>query len=100
MSFVKDMHVKRRPMPEVTYDREEAPLEMDEYQKAHYQFLKNRPAPIKGDDRCVGYYPNIPDTPLLFRPKYPDLPYDDPQERRYFGEPVPTFFSKLKFLTF
>jgi hypothetical protein len=90
-SFVKDMHVKRREMPEVSYDPEEAPLDMDDYQKEHYQFYRNRPQPIKGDNRCIGYYPAIPDLPLAWRPKYPDLPYDDPQDRRYIGEPVSLF---------
>lgn len=90
-SFVKDMHVKRRPMPDVAFDVEEAPLEMDDYQKEHYQFFRNRPQPIKGDSRCIGYYPAIPALPLAWRPKYPDLPYDDPQERTYIGEPVRAF---------
>ena len=92
MSFIKDMHVKKKPVT-ITYDPEEVQIEMDEYQRVHQQFVKNRPFPIKGDDRSIGFYPNIPNSPLSFRPKYPDVPYDDLQDRTYKGEPVASFLD-------
>jgi hypothetical protein len=67
----------------------------DPYQMEHFKYWKKRYIPERGDTRDIGPYPNIPMVSDQLRPRYPDTPYDDPQLRRYIGEPIQEYGDSL-----
>lgn len=60
----------------------------DPYQMEHFRHSIKRYIPSEGDTRDIGPYPDLPKVSDQLRPRYPDIPYDDPQLRRYRGEPI------------
>lgn len=60
----------------------------DPYQMEHFRYSVKRYIPLEGDTRDIGPYPDLPRVSDQLRPRYPNVPYDDPQLRRYRGESI------------